>query len=71
MEVDKCECKIKLVNNERRKTIENTFERCLRLCFMVIMFIAKLNVSENLSTYFIFQPTKSKSIEDFFLEYDD
>lgn len=34
---------------------------------MLIMFIAKVNVSENLSTYFIFQPTRSKAIEDFFL----
>lgn len=46
-------------------------EKFLNLCFMLIMFIAKSNVTENLSTFFMFEPNKNKDVKEFFLIHND
>lgn len=38
---------------------------------MLIMFIAKSNVTENLSTFFMFEPNKNKDVKEFFLIHND
>ncbi|WP_338486743.1 hypothetical protein [Ruoffia tabacinasalis] len=43
----------------------------MKICFATIMFIAKSNVTGNLSSIIIYEPKRSKNVEEYFLNQDD
>lgn len=62
---------MKLARQKGGEYLKKHLKYCVKICFATIMFIAKSNVTGNLSSIIIYEPKRSKNVEEYFLNQDD